>query len=213
MIKISGIYMIKNKLNNKCYIGSSINIYNRWKGHIKQLKRNKHNKYFQNAWNKYGEENFEFIIIEVVKNLNKLIVKEQYWMDYYKCYNRKFGYNAKPNAKNMLGFKFSEESKLKMGESKLGNKNALGSKGRIYTEEQLKEYSESRKGDKNPMYGTHHTEEWKKENSKRMKGNQHLKGHKHTGEKLLKFQKSEEWCRNKSIERKLWWENKKKQVI
>lgn len=65
---IKGIYTITNMLDNKYYVGSSLNIANRLKVHKQQLKRNTHtNTYLQNAWNKYGEANFKF---EIVLNLN-----------------------------------------------------------------------------------------------------------------------------------------------
>lgn len=62
---ISGIYQIVNLVNGKFYIGSSKNIYDRWEGHISLLNKNKHyNPYLQGSWKKYGEENFQFIILE-----------------------------------------------------------------------------------------------------------------------------------------------------
>ena len=60
-----GIYKIKNKVNGKVYIGQSIRIEKRWIDHKKTLRSNSHrNIYLQNAWNKYGEENFIHEIIE-----------------------------------------------------------------------------------------------------------------------------------------------------
>lgn len=74
MENITGIYSIKNKINGKVYIGKSINIYNRWKQHKSQLQKNKHHsKSLQSDWNKYGEDAFEFSIIEEceTEQLNK----------------------------------------------------------------------------------------------------------------------------------------------
>ena len=66
-MKIQGIYKIINKINNKIYIGQSINITERLKQHKRSL-----NKYFKyplyNAFRKYGIDNFEFIIIEIVND-------------------------------------------------------------------------------------------------------------------------------------------------
>jgi predicted GIY-YIG superfamily endonuclease len=51
--KISGVYEIKNTLNNKRYIGSSVNIQKRWYAHKRMLNLNTHpNKHLQAAWNK-----------------------------------------------------------------------------------------------------------------------------------------------------------------
>lgn len=62
---ICGIYKIVNITNSKVYIGQSNNIKKRWTEHRSALNNNRHvNVHLQNAWNKYGENNFEFVIIE-----------------------------------------------------------------------------------------------------------------------------------------------------
>jgi group I intron endonuclease len=67
-MKTMGIYKIFNKVNNKYYIGSSNNIKRRWRDHKKMLRGNRHdNIYLQNSWNKYGENNFDFIVIDNIK--------------------------------------------------------------------------------------------------------------------------------------------------
>ena len=64
MNKITGIYMILNHANDKIYIGQSIDIKARWKQHKSDLNNNRHvNKHLQNSWNKFGQDNFEFIIL------------------------------------------------------------------------------------------------------------------------------------------------------
>lgn len=116
--KIMGIYSIKNKINDKIYIGSSIDIQNRWYIHKSDLIKNKHhNIYLQRAWKKYGEENFEFTIIELVENEGDLLEREQYWLDTLESYNSKKGYNINPTAGSQLGRKLSEKSKIKMQNS------------------------------------------------------------------------------------------------
>lgn len=93
-----GIYKITTKHNGKIYIGSSNNITKRFGSHISILNRNKHHSpYLQAVYNKYGVKNLEFSIIELTLLENK-IEKEQYWMDYYKSYNKIFGYNVSKNA-------------------------------------------------------------------------------------------------------------------
>ena len=90
----SGIYKITNILNNKCYIGQSVQIENRWKWH----KRNYNNKNepsynckFYRAIRKHGLQNFEFEIIEECEH-DKLNEREIYWIAHYDSYHS--GYNS-----------------------------------------------------------------------------------------------------------------------
>jgi group I intron endonuclease len=88
-----GIYFISNLINNKIYVGQSINIEKRWIQHKRELRNNIHeNKRLQNAWNKYKEENFEFSIACECeeKQLNTL---EQYYIFSLESYLPKGGYN------------------------------------------------------------------------------------------------------------------------
>jgi len=64
-----GCYKITNRINGKFYVGSSSDIHERWKGHINNLNhpnpKKHHNKYLQAAWNKYGEDAFDFEILAI----------------------------------------------------------------------------------------------------------------------------------------------------
>lgn len=91
--RICGVYSITNIVNNKIYIGSSIDIYRRWGEHKNRLEANAHHSsHLQKSWNKYGKENFKFEIIEKCSK-EKLIEIEQKWSKYYKSNDRKYGYN------------------------------------------------------------------------------------------------------------------------
>ncbi len=89
MKKICGIYKITNNINNNCYIGSSVDIYKRWREHRARSEINTRwykNTYYNHlycAFRKYGRDNFTYEIIEIVNDINNLLVKEQYWYDYY----------------------------------------------------------------------------------------------------------------------------------
>ena len=79
-----GIYKIINILNQKYYVGSSINLEERKQKHFRTLRRNKHvNDYLQNAWNKYGEENFKWEIVEILNDLDLAEIRkvEQKYID------------------------------------------------------------------------------------------------------------------------------------
>jgi predicted GIY-YIG superfamily endonuclease/DNA-binding MarR family transcriptional regulator len=90
----AGIYKITCKVNGKIYIGSSADCEKRFRQHVNQLNRGKHhNSHLQRAWDKYGEENFIFEVIERINDKDKLIEREQYWIDHTKCCDEKVGYN------------------------------------------------------------------------------------------------------------------------
>ena len=122
-MKQTGVYIIKNTVNNKIYIGSSShNINNRITVHKRFLKQNKHeNIYLQALYNNYGKNAFVFEILEIC-NKEFCIEREQYYLDLYQSYKRDIGYNIKEKANSNLGFKFSKESKLKMSLAKKGKK-------------------------------------------------------------------------------------------
>lgn len=90
-----GIYKITNKINNKSYIGQSINIEQRWKTH-KTSPFNKncvhYNCLFYKAIRKYGIDNFIFEVLEECEK-NRLNEREIYWIAYYQTHNKKYGYN------------------------------------------------------------------------------------------------------------------------
>lgn len=93
------IYRLYNVTNNKCYYGSTINIKSRRNVHLSSLKGNYHiNQHLQNAWNKYGKDKFKFEIVEKNISRDKLLEREQWWLNYTKCYLRKYGYNSNPIA-------------------------------------------------------------------------------------------------------------------
>lgn len=88
-----GIYMILNKINGKLYIGQARNIEERWKNHKSDLKHNRHyNTHLQSSWNKYGEENFVFIVLCECEE-NKLYELEQYYIFTLDALNSEIGYN------------------------------------------------------------------------------------------------------------------------
>lgn len=104
-MKNIGIYQIKNKINNKSYIGSSSRLKLRWNRHLTDLKCNVHHSLaLQRAFHKYGYDNFEFIILENC-GIEKLLEREQYYLD-----NLKPEYNICKIAGNCLGVKHSTET-------------------------------------------------------------------------------------------------------
>ena len=114
----SGIYAITNLSNGKVYVGSTNDFKARWAYHKCRLRCNKHdNSHFQRSWNKYGEEVFEFNILERVDDLDKLIDVEQFWMDFYREEGRKLYNTGKCAYSGRRGGPCSEEHKRKIGKA------------------------------------------------------------------------------------------------
>ncbi len=76
-----GIYAIRNKVNGKIYIGSTVSFCRRLSQHRKELERGKHgNIHLQRAYDFYGVYNLEYLVIELCPQ-NKLIVREKHYID------------------------------------------------------------------------------------------------------------------------------------
>ena len=146
---ISGIYQIRNLINNKIYVGSSVNLNRRKAKHFDFLQKNKHtNSKIQNSYNKHSAENFVFEIIEYVGDLTKLIEREQHYIDTLKPW-----YNLSPTAGNNLGIKHTLEARQNMSKAKKGSFQSEEAKlrrkgtnlGRKHSEESKRKMSESQK--------------------------------------------------------------------
>ena len=171
----SGIYKIENKLNGKVYIGSAVNFTKRFRCHISTLNSKKHkNDKLQKAWNKYGENNFNFILV-LTCTVEELLMFEQIIINTFNSVT--CGYNIAPVAGNSFGTKHTEETKQKMKKAwelrRLTPKKPMseevklkiseskkGKKRKPFTEEAKKNMSLSRMGNKNRL-GIPHTEETK----------------------------------------------------
>lgn len=130
-----GIYIIKNITTGKIYVGSSAYISQRKSCHFGKLKRGIHpNKLLQNSFDKHGVDNFRFEILELIefsedKNIikEKLIEREQFWLDKYMSYKKENGYNIRTVADSNLGVSggpLSEEHKQKISKSNIGKKHS-----------------------------------------------------------------------------------------
>lgn len=165
------IYKIVCLKNNRVYIGQTVNLKNRKQFHIYQLKNNIHqNPWLQEDYNKYGNINFQFSVLECVENKEDALKRETYWMNYYGGVNSNLIYNVKGNGKgqdnkeyakskvqfkrfdNFKGHKHTKQSKLKTS-------NTLK---RLYREGKRVSTLSGKAGKDNSFYRKHHTEETKK---------------------------------------------------
>ena len=89
-----GVYQIRNTVNGRIYVGSSLDIAARWREHKYDLRMNKHrNHHLQNAYNKYGKEAFVYEVLEILESKESQFEREQYWIDLKEACNKKKGYN------------------------------------------------------------------------------------------------------------------------
>lgn len=103
----SGIYIIVNKENDKCYIGQSVNMRRRQLHHIRDLNKGTHdNIYLQRAWDKYGKSCFEFNVLELCDErlLNEFEIE---YIKKYDSYNN--GYNLTIGGLGHRGYKLTDQ--------------------------------------------------------------------------------------------------------
>ena len=117
-----GIYIIKNSINGKIYVGKSKNCYKRLHQHLSDVKidnRNyNENPHLLNAFKKYGLDNFEYYLVEKFKeediDLEKILAeKELYWMKELDSLNKEKGYNLRYDSEGKCFC--SDETKEKIG--------------------------------------------------------------------------------------------------
>ena len=168
------LYLHINKIDGKRYYGitSEKNPNRRWRNG----KGYPNNRYFTNAIEKHGWENFEHIILFENLTESEAHALEIEHIAKYKTKNREFGYNLTDGGESANGLKHTEETKKKMSESRKGENHPLY--GKHHTEETKKKISESLKGNKNPNYGKPLSEETKKKLSESHKGKQFTAEHK-----------------------------------
>lgn len=122
-VNIAGIYLFRNKINGKCYVGQAIKIRKRFLQHMGKFREN-HPYPLYAALNKYGLENFEFEVLETFENLDQddlskmLNEREIYWIAQYKSYEN--GYNQTLGGEATHGWIPSEETRRKLSEALKG---------------------------------------------------------------------------------------------
>lgn len=190
-----GIYAIVNCVNDKVYIGQSMNVQDRLAHHKSSQRHGRHeNDHLQKSWNKYGEMHFDFIVLQECEE-RYLDDLERYYIELFCSMNRAKGYNLESGGNKNK--RMSHETRRKMSESKKGKYN--GDKNPMYgvhlkhSDEWKKKMSERNSGKGNPMYGVHLTisNEQKKKASERFSGNGNpYYGKKHSLETKEKMRKN-----------------------
>lgn len=151
------VYQIVNVINCKRYVGSSVNVDERWKVHLRCLRKGIHvSSKLQRAWNKYGEDNFFFIILEYCDVSERNYI-EQYWINDLDSYHN--GYNCVPKVgspANSVPWNYRKRLTKKHKQNL-----SIAHKGKIFTKERNQRISESLKGENNHFFGKKHSIETK----------------------------------------------------
>lgn len=174
MKKFNYIYLITNKVNGKIYIGkhSTNKLDDGYMGSGVIISK---------AKQKYGIDSFTKEYLSFCDSEETLNFLERFYIKKYKA--KDVGYNLTDGGEGALGLKHSEESKEKNRQARLGKKASEETKQKI---------SNATKGEKNPFYNKHHSEETKKiiqEHTKKQfkeKGNP-FKGKHHSEESKRKL--------------------------
>jgi group I intron endonuclease len=214
----SGVYIIQSKTKpNRVYVGSAVAVERRRWEHTTALRKGKHHSHkLQNHFNKYGENDLIFDVIESGDYIDKnhLLSREQGW--FYHFDDKKTGkpyFNECALAGSVLGIKQSEETKKKKSLAIKGRKR------RAKTQMEKDHQSDMLKGKplsdvhKAKLKGHKHSEETKAVLREKLKGNKNGVGNKSSkGKPSLKKGKklpshSPQTILNQSIGMKKWWDN------
>jgi len=220
----SGIYQIRNIVNGKCYIGSAVDLRQRWAVHLSTLRHRSHyNIHLQRAFDKDSKEAFIFEVLEELEPEN-LVEREQYYLD---TLNPE--YNILPTAGSSFGVQYTDDARAKMSAAKIGGhlsaetcarmsiarmgernpnygkhlsaktraKISAAKTGEHLSAKTCARMSASRMGERNPNYGKHHSTRTRTKISRALTGERHPMYGKHH---------SEETKRKMSKARKAYWQ-------
>lgn len=180
------IYAFVNKINDRVYIGQSVQPETRLRQHKKALREKTHHcTFFQNAWEKYGEPAFDHLLIGAYETREEANDAERFFIGWYRelglVYNSahggsesghrcKYRIRTKEHSENIakgVAAAWTPERRAEQAERKRGNKNF---EGRTHSEEAKEKNRQSKLGENNPMYGKPTSDNQKEAASKRWKG-------------------------------------------
>lgn len=125
------IYLIRNLVNHKVYVGQTCNPSRRRSGHFSNTKKQIDHPFYRSI-QKHGVENFSFEVIEECSD-DQIDDREIYWITYYDSCNREFGYNIEPGGRGI-----TNKTRKKLSDVLKGNKYCVGRAATQETREKLK---------------------------------------------------------------------------
>lgn len=201
------IYMFKNKVNQKCYVGQAIDVERRYTEHLYYVNNNPIQP-IHKAIAKYGIDNFNFKILEFLPQCTKeqLDDKEKYYIQKHHAYSK--GYNCTLGGDGNLGLHHSDETKKLIGKASK-NRSAESNrkiseklKGRKIVGEQRQKMIKNLKENASPKAIEWHKSEeglaWHKKQGEYLKGKNFKKLIKHTclecGKEFETYSKRSKYC-------------------
>jgi len=150
------IYITKNRINNKVYIGQTTRTLGiRQKEHIWESNSNC-DYYLAKAIRKHGSNNFIWKILRYCDNIESLNAFEQYYILYYNSTNKENGYNLQSGG---LNYSYSNSTKQKMSNTRKGQKKSKATRLKMsqakqrMTQETKDKLRQAKLGENNPRYG------------------------------------------------------------
>lgn len=137
-----GIYMVRNTINSKVYIGQSVKIEERWKGHLRMSAKNVKSKFY-NAIRKHGADKFYVVVVEELPN-DVVLMNEREVACIAEHDSMRCGYN---DAEGGYGGRLSKAARRRIGAKTKQQMLTLIAKGEHVSQ----------------------TKEWREATSKRMK--------------------------------------------
>ena len=123
----AGIYVVTNLVNNKKYIGQSVNIRRRFKSHhlvdYCNINNCNYNTKFYQAIRKYGIDNFKVEILELCEDIKKLDEKEIKYIEQFDTF--KNGYNSTKGGQSWSENIHSKETEEKRKQTRLKNQSLM----------------------------------------------------------------------------------------
>ena len=211
-MKLVGIYCIRNIVNDMCYVGQSVDIWNR----VGQHFRMHDNSMIHNAIAKYGKDSF---VVEILELCSESILndRECCWISALGCL-KPYGYNLMTGG---FGSRHSEDTRRRISDAQRGKvvseetrrKMGLASKGRKMSSDARKKMSRAKKGkpwtdaQRVAHKDRKHSEEAKRKVRESLMGNKRSLGYKHTDEtkkKMSLVRKGKPWsAKRRASQRKV----------
>lgn len=137
------VYKITNNKNGKIYVGITNQgaTTNRWYKHCSDANCGSDFP-IHNAIRKYGKDNFQIEVIEIIENedFDYLKEREKYWIKELDSYNKRIGYNLTLGGDGTFGRFHSKETKDKIRQKAIGRKVSDISKKHMSDSHKKREY-------------------------------------------------------------------------